>query len=84
VIAPITVGGRLRRPQFGVEPESAIAQAGLGVALGALLSPLAAILPFVDPGLADDANCAALFAEARQGPASVPAPRQAQSPPRGG
>jgi hypothetical protein len=38
------------------------------VALGALLSPLAAILPFVDPGLADDANCGALAAEAnRQG-----------------
>ena len=46
----------------------------LGAALGALLSPLAAILPFVSPGLEKDANCAALLAEARQGPAAVAAP----------
>ena len=31
--------------------------------LGALLSPFAALLPFVDPGLAEDANCAALLNE---------------------
>jgi hypothetical protein len=48
-------------------------------ALGALLSPLAAILPFVSPGLEKDANCAGLFGQARQGYAPVPAPRT--SPP---
>jgi hypothetical protein len=37
----------------------------LAPALGALLSPIAALLPFVDPGLAEDANCGALIASAR-------------------
>lgn len=73
VAAPITVKGSLSKPAFGVEPGGAIAQAGLGIALGSLLSPIAAILPFVDPGLAKDANCTALLAEARQTPAPVTA-----------
>jgi len=61
--APITVKGPIRAPQVGVEAGGAIGQAVAGVGIGALLSPLAAILPFVDPGLAKDANCAALIAE---------------------
>ncbi|MEO6377474.1 MAG: AsmA family protein [Caulobacteraceae bacterium] len=65
VNAPITIGGPLRQPKFGIEPGKAIAQAGIGAALGVVLSPLAAILPFVDPGLAKDANCAGLLAEAK-------------------
>ena len=63
--APITIGGPLRQPRFGIEAGKAIAQAGIGAALGVVLSPLAAILPFVDPGLAKDANCAGLLAEAK-------------------
>lgn len=69
--APITVGGRLRDPKFGIEAGAVAAQAGLGAALGALLTPLAALLPFVSPGLEKDANCAALLAEAGKGPAAV-------------
>jgi uncharacterized protein involved in outer membrane biogenesis len=61
--APITIKGPLRAPQVGVEAGGAIAQGVAGLGIGALLSPLAAILPFVDPGLAKDANCAALIAE---------------------
>ena len=62
--AAITVGGRLAEPKFGVQRAGAVAQAGVAVALGALLGPLAALLPFIDPGLAKDASCAALIAEA--------------------
>ena len=48
--------------------QKAIAEGGLGVLLAGLASPLAAALPFVDPGLAKDASCGALIAEAgRQG-----------------
>jgi hypothetical protein len=32
-----------------------------------LLTPVAALLAFVDPGLAKDADCAALLAQARSG-----------------
>jgi len=68
VLLPIKATGSLYAPKLGVEPGAAIAQGGIGAALGAMLSPLAAVLPFVDPGLAKDANCSALLAEAgRQG-----------------
>lgn len=61
VAAPITVGGRLRSPQVGVEAGRAASQ-GLLSAVAALIAPIAAILPFVDAGLADDADCASLLA----------------------
>lgn len=68
VWAPITVQGRLAQPKFGVKTGEVVAQGGLAVALGALVSPIVALLPFVDPGLADDADCGALVAQAgRQG-----------------
>lgn len=62
VAAPITVRGRWRAPQVGVEAEDALGQGGLAALLATVAVPLAAILPFVDPGLAEDANCASLLA----------------------
>jgi AsmA family protein len=64
--APITVTGPIRNPNVSVKMSGAIAQIGAAVALGALLSPVAAILPFVDPGLAKDADCGAANATAQQ------------------
>jgi uncharacterized protein involved in outer membrane biogenesis len=63
LIAPVTIKGTLLSPKVGVETGKAIGQAGIGVALATVLSPIAAILPFVDAGLAKDANCAALLSE---------------------
>ncbi|MET0544673.1 MAG: AsmA family protein, partial [Caulobacterales bacterium] len=60
VKAPITIGGRWRTPKFGVDADKAVGQAGIAGVAG-LLNPLVAILPFVDPGLADDADCKALL-----------------------
>jgi uncharacterized protein involved in outer membrane biogenesis len=71
VLAPITVGGHLKSPSFGVDTGSAVAQAGLAVGIAALVSPLAVILPFVDFGTANNANCAALLTGARAGPAAT-------------
>jgi uncharacterized protein involved in outer membrane biogenesis len=71
VLLPITAKGPIMAPKVGVQPGSAVAQGGAAVALGTLLTPLAAILPFVDPGLAKNANCAALVAEARADGAPV-------------
>jgi uncharacterized protein involved in outer membrane biogenesis len=71
VLLPITVRGNFRSPELGVQPGSAIAQGGAAVALGAALGPLAAILPFVDPGLGKSADCAALMSEAKSAPAPV-------------
>jgi len=65
VWAPITIRGSLTAPKIGVDAGAVAGQLGIVGALGVLLSPLAAILPFVDPGLAEDANCGALIASAR-------------------
>jgi uncharacterized protein involved in outer membrane biogenesis len=64
---PITLRGSLLEPKIGVQPGKLAAQTGAAVALGALLTPVAAVLAFVDGGLAKDANCAALIGQAQQG-----------------
>ena len=65
VWAPITINGPLTAPRLGVEGEAVAAQAGLVGLLASVAGPLAGLLGFVDPGLAEDANCGALIASAR-------------------
>lgn len=62
--SPVTIQGPLRKPDIGIQTGKAIAQGGVGVALASLVAPLAAVIAFVDPGLAKDADCGALLAEA--------------------
>ncbi len=62
--SPITVSGPLQNPSLGVEAGPAVAQGAVGLGLAAL-NPFAAILAFLDPGLADNANCAALLSTAK-------------------
>jgi uncharacterized protein involved in outer membrane biogenesis len=64
LLVPVDVAGPIRSPTLKLEKGQAIAQGGVAVALATALSPLAAILPFVDPGLAKDANCQGLVSEA--------------------
>ena len=71
VWAPITLKGTLAHPKPGVDAAKAAPQLGLAVAVGAVLAPLAAILPFIEPGLAKNADCAALIAEAKSQGAPV-------------
>jgi hypothetical protein len=47
-----------------------LGQGGIAAALG-FLSPVAALLPFVDPGLAKNADCVALTQQAKKGAAPV-------------
>jgi uncharacterized protein involved in outer membrane biogenesis len=63
---PITLHGTLLQPKIGVNPGKLAAQTGGAVALATLLTPVAAVLAFVDGGLAKDANCAALIGQAEQ------------------
>jgi hypothetical protein len=74
---PVTVRGSLAHPIIGVKSGHAIAQAGIAAALGFLFPP-AAILPFVDAGLAKNANCAALVAQAgtKSAPVKVRTPHR--------
>ncbi len=62
--APITLNGYLASPKVGVDVAKAAGQLAISGLLGAVVAPLSAILPFVNPGLAHDADCAALEAEA--------------------
>jgi uncharacterized protein involved in outer membrane biogenesis len=71
VIAPFDVTGSLVKPRMKIEAGPAIAQGVAAVGLGALLSPLAAVLPFLAPGGAHDADCADLLAQARAAGAPV-------------
>lgn len=63
--APIHIEGRLAAPRIGVDTGAVAGQVGIGAAFAALVNPLIALLPFVDPGLAEDANCGALISSAR-------------------
>ncbi|HXC57320.1 MAG TPA: AsmA family protein [Rhizomicrobium sp.] len=73
--APLLISGPLAHPRIGVKAGPALLQGGVAVALGFLFPP-AAILPFIDPGLAKDANCAGLMVQAKaQGAPVKPARR---------
>lgn len=61
---PIEINGHLRKPTIGIDTGKTIKQGAIATALGTVLTPLAAIIAFVDPGLAKDENCAALLASA--------------------
>ena len=63
--SPIAMRGSIRKPSVRIEGGKAVAQYGVAAVLGAVVAPLAAVIAFVDPGLAKDANCGALLAEAR-------------------
>lgn len=62
VDAPIKITGQWRTPKIGVEADDAVKQGLIG-GLASLINPLAALLPFVDAGLAKDADCKAMLAK---------------------
>jgi uncharacterized protein involved in outer membrane biogenesis len=63
---PVTLTGPLRKPNVGIDAGDTAKQIGIAGIVGAILTPLTAALAFIDPGLAEDANCAALLAEAEK------------------
>jgi uncharacterized protein involved in outer membrane biogenesis len=71
--APITLKGTFLQPKPGIDAGKAAGQVGIAVAVAAVLAPLAAVLPFVEPGLAKDADCAGLIGEAKAQGAPVKA-----------
>jgi uncharacterized protein involved in outer membrane biogenesis len=79
--APIIVTGSLMHPKVGVQASKALGQGGLAVAIGALINPIASLLATIDPGLAKNANCGAVMAQAKQKGAPV-SKRMVSSPSR--
>ncbi|MBX3446936.1 MAG: AsmA family protein [Parvibaculaceae bacterium] len=56
--APIIVEGRLKDPAVGPEAGELAARAAPAIALGVLLTPLAALIPTIQFGLGEDSDCA--------------------------
>jgi uncharacterized protein involved in outer membrane biogenesis len=61
--SPVTIGGTLVHPAIGVDTKKLAAQAGIATALGTLLTPVAAVIAFIDPGLAKNKDCAAALGQ---------------------
>jgi uncharacterized protein involved in outer membrane biogenesis len=72
--APLLVRGTLLHPTAGIQARDTVVQAAAAVALGVVLTPLASVLAFVDPGLTKDADCGALLAEAKALDIKAPSP----------
>lgn len=58
--APLTIGGSFIEPDVGVE-EEAVAKGAAALALGAIVAPLAALVPLVDPGPGEERACGKLI-----------------------
>jgi len=72
---PIIIDGTFKAPQVHPATGPIAARVGASVALGAALTPLAALLPLIDVGGSADADCRALMQEAQDNvQARIPAP----------
>ena len=65
--SPISLHGTLADPGVGLKADKLAEQAGVATALGMLLTPAAAALAFIDPGLAKDKDCSTVLAQADAG-----------------
>jgi uncharacterized protein involved in outer membrane biogenesis len=65
--SPITLGGTLDHPTVGIDAKKLAVQAGVAAALGAILTPVAAAIAFIDPGLAKNKECAEVISQADAG-----------------
>jgi hypothetical protein len=63
--SPIGIGGYFAEPSIDPISGELLARAGIGLGLGLVASPLAAIVAFVDPGDADNTQCGPVLAGAR-------------------
>ena len=61
--APITVRGTMAHPAIGVDPKKLATQGAVAAALGTLLTPVAAVIAFIDPGLAKNKDCSAALSD---------------------
>ena len=63
--SPVGIGGRFTAPSIDVISPELLARAGVGLGIGVLASPLAAVIAFVDVGDAKAADCGPVLSGAR-------------------
>ncbi|HEU4622496.1 MAG TPA: AsmA family protein, partial [Burkholderiaceae bacterium] len=63
--APLYLAGSFGAPRFSVDKTTLLARGAAAVGLG-LITPLAALIPLIETGPGEDANCQALLAQARK------------------
>ena len=63
--APVHVRGTLKKPTVGIDAAKTGARGAAMIALGVLLTPLAALIPTIELGLGQDSDCAGLIAQAQ-------------------
>lgn len=64
---PINITGAFSRPSISLDAGALAARTAGAVALGLLLTPLASILAFIEPGLESDSDCVALLKQVQPG-----------------
>lgn len=64
---PINITGAFSRPSVSIDAAPLAARGAGAIALGVLLTPLASILAFIEPGLESDSDCAALLKQVQTG-----------------
>jgi uncharacterized protein involved in outer membrane biogenesis len=62
---PIDITGPFRSPSVGLDP-AGLAERGVAAAALSIFTPLASIIPFIEPGLGKDSDCQHYVDEARR------------------
>lgn len=60
------MSGALKDPDISIDVAETGLRGAAAVVLGTVLTPVAAVIPYVEMGLEEDSDCAALIALARQ------------------
>ena len=68
----IIIDGQLKHPSIGIDPVEPVERGAAAAVLSVFLTPLAAIIPFIELGLGEDSDCNGLIAEARKHAAEQP------------
>ncbi len=66
VQVPIVLSGQLKSPSLGLDGKKISKRGTAAVVLGSLLTPFAAILPFIEKSDAENADCRALISNAQK------------------
>ncbi len=63
---PLRINGTLKDPSVGLDKEKTTSRSAAAIALGALISPFASLLAFVEKGHAPNTDCRALIQDVHQ------------------